>query len=402
MTPLNSWVPMREALDYARKDGTGSLYQEVFFNRQVKFQYPPTALLPMLGLQSLGVDTTNVLLNNINRALLVMNAMGIGWLFTLVLARTNGEEAAASPAGRAGAVLTGISTLLFYPVMMAFWLGQIQIWIDTGFTFACVAILSNRRLAAGVLVGLLCLIKPQFSLFALWALRRSQWRFLLGAAIAIVPCALISLAIFGLTAHIDYLSELRFLSERGEAMIANNSVNGILNALLGTADPLVFDAHGFPTIQFDCPLGQFSCGDHFDWDRDMARQARHRAQWPPGFPVRRIGLYDGGPDRVGASLRYPGAGSRDAILSFGSRSKKHPTTAGPYCLGNDLSSFSNMRHVDQIQRPDIFEFSTGVSLFCRTCHARDALARGSGVSGDDAAIILAWEEELDMAKLPVH
>ena len=243
---FDSWMPMRAALDYARQAGPGPLYQEVFFAKQVKFQYPPTALLPLVALQWLGIDTTNVFLNNVNRLLIVVNALGVAWLFRLVLIRTRGEGAAASPAGKVGAVVAGAATLLFYPVMMAFWLGQIQVWIDTGYTFACIALLSNRKLAAGATVGLICLLKPQFGVFAVWALLRRQWRFLLGAAAAFLPCGLISLALFGIAAHLDYLHELSFLSRHGEAMIANNSVNGILNAMLGTANPLVWDTHGFP------------------------------------------------------------------------------------------------------------------------------------------------------------
>jgi alpha-1,2-mannosyltransferase len=242
----DSWMPMREALTYARGSGSGSLYQEIFFDRHVKFQYPPTALLPMLGLDTLGFDATNEFLNNINRALVFLNAVGVGWLFRLVLMRLHGQEVARSRTGTIGAILAGIATLLFYPVMMAFWLGQIQIWIDAGFTIACIAILSNRKLAAGAVVGLICLLKPQFGAFALWALLRREWRFTLGAAITVIPCGLLSLLLFGLTAHLDYLQELSFLSQRGEAMIANNSANGILNALLGTSNTLVWDEHGFP------------------------------------------------------------------------------------------------------------------------------------------------------------
>jgi alpha-1,2-mannosyltransferase len=254
----DSWKPMRDALDYARTSGAATLYQEIFFNRHVKFQYPPTALLPMRGLQVLGIDTTDVLLNNINRAAIALNAAGVGWLFRLVLSRTQGEEMATSPVGTTGAVLAGAATLLFYPVMMAFWLGQIQLWIDTGFTFACIAVLSNRKLAAGALVGLICLLKPQFGVFALWAVLRGQWRFVLGAAITMVPCALISLALFGLSAHLDYLHALSFLSQRGEDMITNNSVNGILNVFLGTGNPLVWEEHKFPPYNPVVHLGSLA------------------------------------------------------------------------------------------------------------------------------------------------
>ena len=242
----DSWGPMRAALDYARSAGPGSLYEEIFFVRHIKFQYPPTALLSFLGLQSLGIHTTDAILNNINRLLIAVNAIGVGFLFRLVLIRTHGEEAAAAPAAKTGAVLSGTATLLFYPVMMGFWLGQIQIWIDAGFTFACIALLANRKLAAGALVGLICLLKPQFGVFAAWALLRREWRFMLGAAIAILPCGVISLAVFGVAAHVDYLKELSFLSRHGEAMIANNSVNGILNGVLGTAEPIVWQNHSFP------------------------------------------------------------------------------------------------------------------------------------------------------------
>jgi alpha-1,2-mannosyltransferase len=254
----DSWMPMRQALDYARTSGAHSLYKEVFFNQHIKFQYPPSALLPMLGLQSIGIDPTNIFLNNVNRVLIVLNAAGVVWLFRLVLRRTRGAKVAASRAGTIGAVLAGIATLLFYPVMMAFWLGQIQIWIDTGFTFSCIALLSNRKLTAGALVGLICLLKPQFGVFALWAILRRQWGFALGAALTIIPCGLLSLLIFGFAAHLDYLHELSFLSERGEAMIANNSVNGILNAVLGATNPLVWDEHGFPAYNPIVHLGSLA------------------------------------------------------------------------------------------------------------------------------------------------
>lgn len=254
----DSWMPMRAALDYVRKAGPGPLYQAVFFERHVKFQYPPSALLPLIALQALGIHPTDVVLNNINRVLVVVNAIGVGFLFRRVLICTRGEAAAAAPAAIAGAVVSGVATLLFYPVMAGFWLGQIQIWIDTGFTFACLALLANRKLTAGALIGLICLLKPQFGIFAVWALLRREWRFMLGAAIPLLPCGLLSLAIFGLAAHLDYLNELRFLARHGEAFIANNSVNGILNALLGTANPLVWDANGFPPYNAIVYFGSLS------------------------------------------------------------------------------------------------------------------------------------------------
>jgi hypothetical protein len=239
-------MPMRQALDAWRAGGAGSLYQEVFFIKHIKFQYPPTSLLPLLGLQALGINTTDIFLNDVNRVLVVVNALGVGWLFWLVLVRTQDNRAAASPTGIAGAVLVSAAALVFYPVIMGFWLGQIQIWIDTGFTFACIALLYNRDVEAGVAIGLICLLKPQFAVFAVWAVLRRRWHFLLGGTFALVPCGLLSLALFGLQTHLDYLRELSFISRHGEALIVNNSANGILNDVLGTANRLVWDGMGFP------------------------------------------------------------------------------------------------------------------------------------------------------------
>lgn len=243
---FDSWMPMREALNYARTAGASSMYPEIFFNRHIKFQYPPTALLPMWGLQWLGIDTTNQYFNHLNRVMVTVNALGVGWLFRLALIRTRGVEIASSPAGTAGAILVSAAMLLFYPVMMAFWLGQIQLWIDTAFTFACIFLLYNRDMEAGAAIGLICMLKPQFGVFALWAVLRRRWRFVSGAAVIIVPWSLISIALFGLKAHLDYLQVLSFLSRHGEALIVNNSVNGILNDLLGTGSRLVWNGSGFP------------------------------------------------------------------------------------------------------------------------------------------------------------
>ncbi len=242
----DSWEPMRQALAYARTDKAGTLYQEIFFNRHVKFQYAPTALLPLAALQGLGINTSDAFLNNLNRLLVLANALGVGFVFRLTLTRTMGAEYARSAIGVAGAIMSGVSVFVFYPVMMAFWSGQIQIWIDLCFTLACIAFLLKRDATAGVLVGFVCLLKPQLAVLALWALVRRRWRFMFGAAAVLIPCGLISLATFGLGAHLGYLEVLSFLSRHGEAMIANNSVNGMLNNWMGMANPLIWEEHGFP------------------------------------------------------------------------------------------------------------------------------------------------------------
>jgi alpha-1,2-mannosyltransferase len=105
-------------------------------------------------------------------------------------------------------------------------LGQIQIWI--AFTLAFIALLYKGELQAGAPVRLICLLKPQFDVFAVWAVLRRRWRFLLRGAITFSPRSFVSLSLFGFRTQIDNLRQVSFLSRRGQALIANNSANGIL------------------------------------------------------------------------------------------------------------------------------------------------------------------------------
>src|SRR5215471_19457072 len=49
----DSWGIMSEALDYAQTPHATPLYSEIFFNRHVKFQYPPTALLAVSAMRDI-------------------------------------------------------------------------------------------------------------------------------------------------------------------------------------------------------------------------------------------------------------------------------------------------------------------------------------------------------------
>ena len=42
---FDSWMPMRRAIAYLQEDHEKPVYQALFFDRQLKFQYPPTSLL---------------------------------------------------------------------------------------------------------------------------------------------------------------------------------------------------------------------------------------------------------------------------------------------------------------------------------------------------------------------
>src|SRR5262249_44546416 len=74
-------------------------------------------------------------------------------------------------------VLAVACTLTFYPAVKAFTLGQIQVWINGLFALALLCFAAGRKTVSGALLGLICLIKPHYGVFLLWAALRREWRF---------------------------------------------------------------------------------------------------------------------------------------------------------------------------------------------------------------------------------
>jgi hypothetical protein len=234
----DSWLPMRRALEVLSGPERGLLYETLFFRDGVRFQYPPTSLLPLEFLQRIGLGEVRAL-NALNSAALLANAAAVGWLAWLLFRVPNGA-AAGRPDARAMAVLAAGLAMLFYPLLRAHVLGQIQLWIDLAFTLALICWRLDRRMLAGALVGLACAIKPQLGLLVVWALLWREGRFVAGAALALAPIAAVSLVRYGLHNHLEYLQVLSFLSRHGELFFANNSVNGLLNWHLSPGDSRVW------------------------------------------------------------------------------------------------------------------------------------------------------------------
>jgi alpha-1,2-mannosyltransferase len=242
-TKADSWRPMQRALEVLNGAERNSLYETLFFREAVRFQYPPTSLLPLELLSSLGLSGPRAL-NGLNSLVLALNAAAMAALAFVQFQRRGAPRPGwPSPVGMA--VLAGGCTFLFYPLLRAHLLGQIQLWIDLLFTLAVLTWVLDRRLLAGVLVGLACTIKPQLGLLVVWALLWRQTRFVAGAALALGPIAMISLSRYGVHNHLEYLQVLSFLSRHGESFFANNSVNGILNGYLSPDDTTRWSAAAF-------------------------------------------------------------------------------------------------------------------------------------------------------------
>ncbi len=245
----DSWDPMIAALDWLQRPHEGKLYQSIFFQQQIKFQYPPTSLLPLAAMRAAGVPLSPDLLNVVGWVWIVVTALAMAG-FAVVLAERSGVAAKGELLTRS--LIGGmaiIATLTFYPVMLAYTIGQVQTWINAIFIFACLAWVLERRVAAGMLIGAICLLKPQFGLFLIWGALRGNWPFLLGWGIVVVPASIVSVALFGLANNLDYFSVLQFLSSHGENYFHNQSVNGLLNRLLVPGDsqvvPPVFPPYNF-------------------------------------------------------------------------------------------------------------------------------------------------------------
>jgi hypothetical protein len=95
--------------------------------------------------------------------------------------------------------------------------------------------------AAGIAVGLVCVIKPQLGILVVWGLMRREWKFTAAIAITVMAFLVVSVIIFGWQVHVEYLQLLGSLSSRGESYYANQSMNGLLNRMLFIGNNLTWD-----------------------------------------------------------------------------------------------------------------------------------------------------------------
>jgi alpha-1,2-mannosyltransferase len=240
----DSWRPMRAVRDYVREHGPDEMYEEVFFRQRRKFQYPPTSLLFIGNLQRPALNV------------LSWFAVWVTVVVTVYLFETVGRPAGSHWAARGildrvlGSVAVAGLTLTFYPLLKAYSLGQIQVWIDAVFALLVWASVQRRQLLAGVMLGLICLVKPTYVLLAIWALGRGQRRMLAGAAATVGTGLAASLALYGIHSHVDYLKVLSYIGRRGEAFYPNQSFNGLFNRLFDNGSNLVWQSQDFPPVHW--------------------------------------------------------------------------------------------------------------------------------------------------------
>ena len=233
----DSWMPMQRASDQWHLHPGLPLYQAVFFEQHVKFQYPLTALLLLDIPRYFGADVNSVILvYQVSSRLCVI---GIGIVFYLLL---DGAIRAADPRTRrvrlsatAQALLLALSLFsvaMFYPIARSEAHGQIQTALTLLAALALLAWQRDKPIAAGVLIALCACVKPQWAFFIVWALVRREWKFAIAATATAGLFFVIALALYGFDNMFGYLPVLSFLSRHGESYFINQSVNGLMHRLL--------------------------------------------------------------------------------------------------------------------------------------------------------------------------
>ncbi len=239
---------MEYALSYLKEHPHCLLYTDLLINKKGGFIYPPSSLLPMIGIERLQAlcrdpeTSQRTATSLIGLIFLALNILFVGLIFQNSGRSIDSDNTEPKSSRWQGDVISGwiliaILTLSFYPIVKAYTLGQIQVWINAAVAAMIWCWMTDRKAASGLLLGLICLIKPQLCLLALWGLFRKEWRFLAAFVVTAIVGYSISVGLFGLRIHFDYLNGLAFLSRHGHCYYPNQSVNGLLNRFYSLQDP---------------------------------------------------------------------------------------------------------------------------------------------------------------------
>lgn len=244
----DSWRPLLTADAALLADPTAGPYA-VFHRGEGKFQYPPVTLL---AARALPADVRAEALAEWRGSRLqrwstwvCRSALGLTLACSaLALHRAMRRRSdAVAPAGTAP-WLAGLAGILFFPHLIGYQLGQVQVVLNALLAGAVLLYFDERRFGAGVCVGLCSIVKPTYALLLLWSVVRRDGRFTAGGLAVALPAAVASLAVFGWQAHRDYLDVLAVLARQSEIFWFNQSLPGLLHRLLDPAAANTYDHVG--------------------------------------------------------------------------------------------------------------------------------------------------------------
>jgi hypothetical protein len=222
-----------------------SIYQTTFFIKNIKFQYPLPSLLPLYSLRKagLGNDSILVILNVLSWCAVWVTIAGSFWILMRCLQRRVGHLPQKDVLSMG--TLTVVSGIFFYPLVKGYSQGQIQPVVDALFALALYSWIRRKESVSGLLIGFMCLIKPQYSIIVLWfALRKKFSAFRASLLVAVVGFIIASL-IFGWREQFAYLGVLSYMGKHGESFFENQSVNGLLHRLLMQGSNLKWEPNTF-------------------------------------------------------------------------------------------------------------------------------------------------------------
>jgi len=228
---MDSWNSMIIALTHYQQFPDVSIYQELLIENGIKFQYPPTSLLLFdIPERVTGISYFKIaeFYNLLSWFSVLLIAVFTAKILTLVLKKYNFKSLSIYHS----IIIVSIITILFYPIIRSYNLGQIQTVLTLLATLVLYFFLSDKKKMAGFFLGLICLVKPQLGLILVWGIIRKEWSMVISGIITGIVILLPSIFLYGFHNHLDYLSALSYLSKYGESFYANQSINGLMNRLL--------------------------------------------------------------------------------------------------------------------------------------------------------------------------
>ena len=232
--------------DLAWQQHPNALYETVFFQRGIRFIYPPTSLLLYRAWQAAAwIHIPPSIAMNVMLLLALLGSMAVAGEFLLrMFPESTIRES--TPADRWKIrVLVALLVFVFLPIIDAYNLGQVQTLLNFMLMAAALLWLRGSRVSPAILLGLTCWLKPQMILFVLWGLLRKQWRFTTSLVLTFLAGAFLSIGIFGGHNSVEYIQVLRYLGQRGDSMFWNQSLNGLLHRLMHVGSP-VTSFYGYP------------------------------------------------------------------------------------------------------------------------------------------------------------
>ncbi len=244
----DSWRPMQLAFEHLRKTPAAPVYEEIFFNQRVRFQYPPSSVLIFEIVNPTRFDSAQVF-NDISWYLVWALGIVVFLILTKAASEIGSERFRAKSILDHGLRLAAVMllTLLFYPLTKGFAIGQIQTALTLLWAISILLWQTGNKTLSGLALGLSCVFKPQGLPIFLWGALRRKWGMVIAGLVTFAALVGVSIFLYGFQHYPDYLSALSFLSKHGESYQANQSLNGLLNRMFFLGNNLEWEGHKFPT-----------------------------------------------------------------------------------------------------------------------------------------------------------